>query len=135
MDKNGNWEGERRFNEFFKLKEKLEQTWPGIPIPNLPPKKSIGNKDLKFLNERRFYLERFLKKMSPYKFVLNSSEFQAFARPTGDVEKSLNNLTKTTTADIVEKLKTELDIDFTKYDIIEKDKLDNNCKDFQIFAK
>ena len=30
---------------------------------------------------------------------------------------------------------SELDIDFTKYDIIEKDKLDNDCKDFQIFAK
>jgi hypothetical protein len=96
----------------------------------LPPKKSIGNKDVKFLNERRFYLERFLKKMSPYKFMLNSSEFQCFARPTGDVDKSLNALPKMTTSDIVERLKTELDIDFTKYDLIEKDKLDNDCKDF-----
>jgi hypothetical protein len=68
--------------------------------------------------------------MSPYKFVLNSSEFQSFARPTGDVDKSLNALTKMTTSDIVERLKTELDIDFTKYDLIEKDKLDNDCKDF-----
>jgi len=135
MDKTGSWEGERRFNEFFKLREKLEQTWPGIPIPNLPPKKSIGNKDIKFLNERRFYLERFLKKMSPYKFVLNSSEFQCFARPSSDVEKSLNALPKITTAEIVERLKTELEIDFTKYDLIEKDKLDNDCKEFQVFAK
>jgi hypothetical protein len=101
----------------------------------LPPKKSIGNKDIKFLNERRFYLERFLKKMSPYKFVLDSSEFQCFARPSSDVEKSLNALPKVTTAEVVERMKKELDIDFAKYDLIEKDKLDNDCKEFQIFAK
>ena len=63
-DSTGVWEGERRFNEFFKLHQLLEQKWPGIPIPLLPPKKAIGNKDIKFINERRFYLERFLKKMS-----------------------------------------------------------------------
>lgn len=73
--------------------------------------------------------------MSPYKFVLNSSEFQCFARPSSDVEKSLNALPKITTAEIVERLKTELEIDFTKYDLIEKDKLENDCKEFQVFAK
>lgn len=61
--------------------------------------------------------------MSPYKFVLNSTEFQCFARPTGDVEKSLNALPKMSTAEIVERLKTELSIDFAKHDLIEKDKL------------
>jgi len=63
-DANGLWEGERRFNEFYKLLSILETRWPGIPIPQLPPKKAIGNKEIKFINERRFYLERFLKKMS-----------------------------------------------------------------------
>ena len=72
VDKTGNWEGIRRYNEFHKLHEKLEARWPGIPIPCLPPKKAIGNKDVKFINERRFYLERFLKKMSPYEFILES---------------------------------------------------------------
>jgi len=71
-DAQGLWEGERRFNEFFKLHEKLEQRWPGIPIPCLPPKKAIGNKDVKFINERRFYLERFMKKVSAFEFLLNS---------------------------------------------------------------
>jgi len=50
--------------------------------------------------------------------MLNSSEFQCFARPTGDVEKSLNALPKMSTADTVERLKTELEIDFTKFDLI-----------------
>lgn len=39
------------------------------------------------------------------------------------------------TAEIVERLKTELSIDFAKHDLIEKDKLENDCKEFQVFAK
>lgn len=32
-------------------------------------------------------------------------------------------------------MKKELDINADKYDIIEKDKFENDCKDFQVFAK
>ena len=71
-DSTGAWEGQRRYNEFFVLHSKLQQRWPGIPIPSVPPKKAIGNKDLKFINERRFYLERFLKKMSQFEFMIES---------------------------------------------------------------
>jgi len=63
----------------------------------LPPKKAIGNKDVKFINERRFYLERFLKKMSPFDFLLNSTEFKMFTRPNGDIEKMFGNLPKIAT--------------------------------------
>lgn len=92
QDDNGTWEGDRRFNEFYKMVEQLDKRWPGIPIPTLPPKKVIGNKDLKFINERRFYLERFLKKLSAFKYIINSEEFQVFARPQGDIEKTLSKL-------------------------------------------
>ena len=64
VDSEGQWEGNRRYNEFYKLHEILEQQYPGIPLPAIPPKKSIGNKDVKFISERRFYLERFMKKVS-----------------------------------------------------------------------
>lgn len=75
IDKIGVWEGVRRYNEFYKLNEKLKQKWPGIPLPQLPSKKSIGNKEVKFINERRFYLERYLKKMSQFPYLINSPEF------------------------------------------------------------
>ena len=91
-DSQGNWEADRRFNQFYKLVEQLEKRWPGIPIPTLPPKKAIGNKDLKFINERRFYLERFLKKISAFPFIINSEEFLIFSRPNGDIEKLLGKL-------------------------------------------
>jgi hypothetical protein len=28
-------------------------------VPNIPPKKAVGNKDIGFVVERRYYLERF----------------------------------------------------------------------------
>jgi len=47
----------------------------------------IGNKDLRFINERRFYLERFLKKISGLEFLVKSEEFLIFSNPKGDIEK------------------------------------------------
>jgi hypothetical protein len=46
----------------------------------------IGNKDLKFINERRFYLERFLKKLATFDFLVKSNEFLIFAN-SKDIEK------------------------------------------------
>lgn len=128
-DKQGLWEGERRYNEFYKLYEKLEARWPGVPLPMLPPKK-FSNKDIKFINERRFYLERFLKKLSQYDFILNSQEFTIFSRPSGDICKMLDGIPKGSSGEIVEKYKDILNIQIHLYDPIARDKLDNQCKEF-----
>ena len=135
VDEQGDWAGERRYNEFHALREKLEQRWPGIPIPRLPAKKAIGNKDIKFINERRFYLERFLKKISSYGFLMNAAEFKIFTRPNGDIGKLIGQIPKASTQQIVEKYREALQIQEHLYDPIAKDKLDNACKEFQHFAK
>ena len=89
-DLQGEFECKRRYNEFFVLFECLQKRWPGILLPQVPPKKSMGNKEQVFIQERRFYLERYLRKLAKYDFVINSQEFQLFARPQGlDVEKAL----------------------------------------------
>jgi sorting nexin-1/2 len=125
VDEQGSWEGDRRFNEFFKLRAMLEQRWPGIPIPELPPKKAIGNKDIKFINERRFYLERFLKKMAAFPYILNSKEFLIFTRPpSSDIEKSINAIPKLPTSEIVDRQREALKCEDHLYDPIQKDKLD-----------
>ena len=106
VDLQGEWECQRRFNEFFVLHETLSKRWPGITLPPVPPKKTMGNKDMVFLQERRFYLERFLRKLSRYDFIINSQEFQIFARPQGlDVEKSLNKLPKLSHSQLYDRLK------------------------------
>ena len=84
---------------------------------------SIGNKDLKFINERRFYLERFLKKLSQFPFLINSWEFQCFARPSGDIEKNLNAIPKLSTGD-VEKLRSALEINERLYQQDKQDGFD-----------
>jgi hypothetical protein len=138
-DAQGVWEGDRRYNEFWKLREKLELRWPGIPFPLLPPKnamkKALGNKDLKFINERRFYLERFLKKMAGFGFIIDSPEFMAFSRPNGDVNRALDTLSKPLIPDVVERMRVALKIEDHMYNPLQKDKLDLTCKQFQHFAK
>ena len=134
VDSSGNWEGERRYNEFFKLHEKLEARWPGIPIPTLPPK-ALRNKDIKFINERRFYLERFLKKLSTFDFIINSVEFKTFSRPNGDIDKLLTSLPRISTSEITDRLRTSLKIEEHLYNPIVKDKLDRECKEFQHFTR
>ena len=70
----------------------------------------IGNKELRFINERRFYLERFLKKISGLDFLVKSQEFLIFSNPKGDIDKQLSNLPKLSTSDIVEKFKVALNL-------------------------
>lgn len=55
------FEATRRYNEFFMLRQTLSQRWPGLFIPCIPPKKAVGNKDVIFIIERRYFLERFVK--------------------------------------------------------------------------
>jgi hypothetical protein len=96
----------------------------------LPPKKAIGNKDIKFINERRYYLERYLKKMSHFPFIVNSTEFRIFTRPNGDVEKQLSACTKQHSWEIAEKLKESLGIREELYEPRQLEELDKVCRDF-----
>lgn len=44
---------------------------------------------MKYIIERRYYLERFLRKLSKFDFLINSEEFLLFSRPNGDIGKML----------------------------------------------
>ena len=72
------------------MHEKLEENWPGVPIPTLPSKRRMGNNmESKFVNQRRHYLEQYLKKLSAFDYLIESTEFNFFSRPkTADIEKS-----------------------------------------------
>jgi hypothetical protein len=98
----------RRYNEFFALRQVLCSRWPGLFVPCIPPKKAVGNKDVKFIIERRYFLERFLKQMSQYSILVNSDEFRIFARPelTGgnsDLQGQLAKMTKLAPEDIAKR--------------------------------
>ena len=96
----------------------------------------MGNKDIVFLQERRFYLERYLRKLSTYEFIIEGEEFQVFARPQGlDVEKSLSRLVKMSSSQLVERIQNAIQVDPDSMTQQEKNILDAQLLEFQVFMK
>ena len=121
-DKQGFWEGKRRYSDFYLLWEVLCRRFPGVPIPVLPEKKAIGNKDILFLQDRTFYLQRFLRKLSRYEFVIESPEFLLFSRPQGmNVQKALEKLMPLSTTQKYERLQLITNININDYDVMKKE--------------
>lgn len=63
--------------------------------------------------------------MAQFPFMLTSPEFQVFARPPsgGNIEKLLDAMPKTSTAEIVVKLREATGIEEHMYDSIEKENM------------
>ena len=66
-------------------------------MPGIPPKKAVGNKDIEFVIERRYFLERFFMQLSQRHYLHDAIEMKIFARPeiiggNNDVDKQLSKL-------------------------------------------
>ncbi|XP_063790412.1 sorting nexin-29 isoform X2 [Pseudophryne corroboree] len=59
--KDEEWNIYRRYAEFRSLHHKLQSKYPHIRTFHFPPKKAIGNKDAKFVEERRKQLQNYLR--------------------------------------------------------------------------
>ena len=135
-DLQGEWECKRRYNEFYVLFECLQKRWPGILLPQVPPKKAMGHKEQVFIQERRYYLERYLRKLAKFDFVINSQEFQLFCRPQGlDVEKSLSKLPKLSIGQLYERLKEATNTDEKEVDERTKDQIEVQLTELSVFIK
>ena len=53
----------RRFSEFLLFYEILFSRYPGLYIPPVPGKQFSGNKEESFVEERRYFLDVFLKRL------------------------------------------------------------------------
>jgi sorting nexin-1/2 len=71
----------------------------------------VGNKEEKFLEERRYFLERFLQKMATVDFILTSDEFKVFSRLNGDIEKALSSLPKLSPDLILDRFKNSFEVE------------------------
>ena len=78
--------------------------WPAFYIPPIPPKKALGNKEDRVVEERWYMLNRFIQQVSKIEYLWKSEAMQAFLRPTMDVEKSLVLMSKLTTEQILERI-------------------------------
>nr|KAF6442372.1 sorting nexin 29 [Rousettus aegyptiacus] len=59
--KDDEWNIYRRYTEFRSLHHKLQSKYPQVRAYSFPPKKAIGNKDAKFVEERRKQLQDYLR--------------------------------------------------------------------------
>ena len=69
---------ERRYSDFFALREKLLRNYPGIYIPNIPPKVYVNNKKETTITLRQRTLTNFCTEISKIPILLESPEVQAF---------------------------------------------------------
>lgn len=135
-DKEGQFEGQRRYNEFFLLNELLAKRFPGVPIPTIPPKKNFGNTDVIFIQQRRYYLERFFRKLANFDFIINSPEFRAFARPQGmNIEKAFEKMPKMTAVQTYERMREATGLDERSFDVTELEQFNNRIVEFNFFMK
>ncbi|XP_012721984.2 sorting nexin-29 isoform X2 [Fundulus heteroclitus] len=80
------WNVYRRYTEFRELHNQLRTQFPQVDTFNFPPKKAIGNKDAKFVEERRKQLQGYLRTVMN-KLIQALPEFTA--RPTKETLLSL----------------------------------------------
>ena len=74
--------------------------------------------------------------MARYDFIVNSPEFQMFARPQGlDVGKSLTKMQPMTPEQIYERVKEATGCDDATYDDRQKEQFDRAITEFAFFVK
>jgi len=63
-------------------------------VPSIPEKKLMNQNKDQYVEERRSLLERFMKEIAKYDYIIYSKEFKVFARGKGDIDKVLFALPK-----------------------------------------
>lgn len=115
---------ERRFSEFFSLREKLRERWPGIYIPNTPPKKAVGNMDQKFIEKRTRLLNDFCFRLGRIPYLLDSQEINIFTSEGKDFTKKLEKLPKIELEEMLDRYTQAFPEYYETYDIlVGKDKI------------
>ena len=85
---------QRRYSDFVALRDKMLERWPGIFIPALPPKKTIGNTDPKNIESRMRLLNEFCFKLSKFSYLIQSEEVNVFMTARNDVAKAIEKIKK-----------------------------------------
>ena len=102
----------RRYRDFDALRRKFVDRWPGVFIPNIPHKKTVGNKDKEIVGMRIEMINRFLKKLSKIDYLFNSDEMELFLQNSSNVPKTLDSIKEDTYEELLKKYASI----FTDYD-------------------
>src|SRR3990167_405019 len=97
---------DRRFSEFFSLRSKLVDNWPGYFIPPIPEKKTTGNLEKELVEMRQHMLNHFMVRCGKMPHIWNSREMEAFLKTTGgDVTKAIESIPKLTPTEMYDRNK------------------------------
>jgi len=102
----------RRYRDFDALRKKFLERWPGVFIPNIPHKKTMGNKDKEIIGMRVEMINRFLKKLSKIDYLFNTDEMVLFLQNSNNVPKTLDSIKNDSYEDLLKKYASA----FTDYD-------------------
>ena len=94
----------------------------------------MGNKDDRFVEERRSLLERFMKEIARFEYLTNSREFKVFARERGDIEKILTSMLKQSPTQILDKYRLHFQINENQ-DASDLARYKDNILTFQTYLK
>ena len=95
----------------------------------------MGNKDDKFVEERRQLLDRFIKELAKFEYLTQSKEFKVFARDRGDIDKILSSMFRQTPLQILEKYRQQFNIDGSSMDASDLAQYRENIINFSLFLK
>ena len=102
----------RRYRDFDALRRKFLERWPGVFIPNIPHKKTVGSTDKEIVDLRIELINRFLKKLSHIDYLFNSDEMELFLQNSSNVPKTLENIKEDSYQELLKKYSGV----FTDYD-------------------
>jgi len=71
----------------------------------------VNNDKESFVEERRLLLERLMKEIAKYDYIVFSKEFKVFARGKGEIDKVLTALPKQTPMQVLEKYRLNFQIE------------------------
>lgn len=109
---------QRRYSDFVALRDKMLERWPGIFIPALPPKKTIGNTDPKNIESRMRLLNEFCFKLSKFSYLIQSEEVNVFMTARNDVAKAIEKIKKEDYPQLRERYQNAFSNYYENYDII-----------------
>ena len=102
----------RRYRDFDALRKKFVERWPGVFIPNIPHKKTVGHTDKEIVDLRIEMINRFLKKVSKIDYLFNSEEMELFLENSNNIPKTLDSIKEDSYQELLKKYSSV----FTDYD-------------------
>ena len=102
----------RRYRDFDALRKKFVERWPGVFIPNIPHKQTVGATEKDIVELRIEMINRFLKKLSNIDYLFNSDEMELFLQNSSNVPKTLENIKEDSYQELLKKYSGV----FTDYD-------------------